>query len=57
MWLEAASIREAATVAEWVRSVVPAAQELAFCDQAYSFDVPLPAGISAAEIVAAVDAG
>ena len=55
VWLEAASIEEGATVAEWVRSVVPAAQELVFCDQAYSFDVPLAAGIRAREIVAAVD--
>jgi hypothetical protein len=47
-------IPESAEVAAWVRSVVPADQELIFWDQGYSFDVPLTEGIQPEQIVAAV---
>ena len=49
-------IPQGATVAEWIRSVVPAEQELVFCDQGYNFDVALVAGVTAKQIVAAVEA-
>jgi YD repeat-containing protein len=47
-------IPESAAVAAWVRSVVPAEQELIFMDQGYSFDIPLTDGIEPEQIVAAV---
>jgi hypothetical protein len=50
-------IPETAEVAAWVRSVVPAEQELIYYDQGYHFDVPLTPGVTAPEIVAGVEAG
>jgi hypothetical protein len=49
-------VPDGAELAAWVRSKVPSEQELIFCDQGYSFHVPLHEGITAEEIVATVDA-
>jgi hypothetical protein len=46
---------ESATVAVWVRELVPPEQELLFYDQGYEVDVPLTEGITRDEIVAAVE--
>ena len=50
-------IPEAAEVAAWLRSVVPAGQELIFYDQGYHFDVPLRPDITPQEIIAGVGSG
>jgi hypothetical protein len=46
-------LRESAAVAAWVRELVPADQELLFYDEGFAVDVPLTAGITRDEIVAA----
>jgi hypothetical protein len=48
-------VPDGAVVAAWVRSKVPGEQDLLFYDQGYSFHVPLHDGITAEQIVAAVE--
>ena len=50
-------IPEAAELAAWIRSVVPAGQELIFYDQGYHFDVPLRPDTTPQEIIAGVGSG
>jgi hypothetical protein len=54
VWISGATLAEGADIAAWVRGLVPAGQELVFYDQAYSFDVPLTADMTPAQIEAAV---
>ena len=50
-------LEESAVIAAWMRTIVPADQELIFWDQGYHFEVPLIPGMDHHEIVAAVADG
>jgi|SRR5690349_2715392 len=57
VWISGSTIAEGAEIAAWVRGLVPGEQELVFYDQAYSFDVAVGPGMTAAQIEAAVPDG
>jgi hypothetical protein len=52
VWLDG-DVEPAAEIAAWVREQAPDDQELSFYDQAYEAVVPLPPGITAADIATA----
>ncbi|MEX3101911.1 MULTISPECIES: hypothetical protein [unclassified Streptomyces] len=55
LYLDAA-LADSAHVACLLRRLMPASVELVFCDQGFNFDVRVQPGVTAAELIADVDA-
>ncbi|MEU9158502.1 hypothetical protein [Streptomyces sp. NPDC048417] len=55
LYLDAA-LADSAQVACLLRRLMPDSVELVFCDQGYNFDVRVQPGVTAAELIADVDA-
>lgn len=48
------SLEDAAPLAVWYRTLVPGDVRVIFCDESYTFDVPITVGMRPAELIASV---